>query len=223
MIEKLDSYYKNSYERICNSGSIGFVSNVIHILIERGKVKGSKLKDFKDLRIIEVGAGHGQHRPFVKNYREYIETDLRPENLPPPNKYKDKPIDCTNLPFQESEFDRLIATCLLAHLVNPEKALKEWKRVVKNDGIISIYVPCEPGIFLRLIQNIATRRKQKKLESDAYLTHYLDHRSHYPALKCFILHEFGEMNVQNKRYPFNFLTWNFNLFSIMTINVQKDR
>lgn len=110
----------------------------------------------------------------------------------------------------------------MAHLVNPEKALKEWKRVVKNHGIISIYVPCEPGIFLRLIQNITTRRKQKKLDSDAYLIHYLEHRSHYIAMKCFIYHEFGEMNVQNKRYPFNFLTWNFNLFSIMTINVQKD-
>jgi|688.fasta_scaffold310609_1 hypothetical protein len=86
MIEKLDRYYKNSYERICNSGSIGFVSSMIHILIERGRVKGSKkVKEFKDLRIIEVGAGHGQHRPYVKNYREYIETDIRPENLPPTN------------------------------------------------------------------------------------------------------------------------------------------
>jgi phosphatidylethanolamine/phosphatidyl-N-methylethanolamine N-methyltransferase len=222
MIEKLDKYYNCSYENICNTGVIGFVSNIIHILIERGRIKGSKkrVKDLKNLRIIEVGAGHGQHRPYVKNYREYIETDLRPENLPP-NKYSGLSINCTNLPFQESEFDRLIATCLLVHLPNPEEALKEWKRVVKSNGVISIYVPCEPGILLRLAQRLIIRRKQKKLNPEAKLVHYLDHRSYYLALKFFIFSEFGEKNVQNTRYPFNFLTWNFNLFSIMTINVQK--
>ena len=221
MIEKVNEYYDNTYTSICNSGYLKFISNIIHTLIERGKVKGSKLKDFKDLRIIEVGAGQRQHKKYVENYREYIETDIRPHNLPPHSKYKERSIDCSNLPFQESEFDSLIATCLIIHLANPEEALKEWKRVVKNDGIISIYVPCEPGIFLRLMQKITTRRKQLKFDSNPYLTHYLDHRSNYIALKFFILHEFGELNVQNKRYPFTFLSWNFNLFSIMTINVQK--
>ncbi len=56
MIEKLDRYYKTSYQRICNSGSIGFVSSMIDILIERGRVKGSKkVKEFKDLGLSKQG------------------------------------------------------------------------------------------------------------------------------------------------------------------------
>jgi ubiquinone/menaquinone biosynthesis C-methylase UbiE len=224
MSELLDEYYRNNYTNICNNGSIGIISRIIHLLIENSKIKGKRIKvnKLKNQKILEVGAGNGQHKPYVKNYVEYIETDLRPENLPPPkNKFNEMSIDCTNLPFQDSYFDRLIATCLLVHLNNPEKALEEWRRVVRNEGVISIYIPCEPGVLLRFFQTLTTRRKQKRFSDDPYYLHYLDHKSHYVAMKSFILHEFGKENIQNTRYPFNFLTWNFNLFAIITVLNKK--
>jgi ubiquinone/menaquinone biosynthesis C-methylase UbiE len=34
----------------------------------------------------------------------------------------------------DNAYDRLTATCLIAHLANPEQALVEWRRVVKSGG-----------------------------------------------------------------------------------------
>lgn len=88
-------------------------------------------------RIIELGAGQGFHSRFVMSqYSYYLLTDKRKRSLDKitlDSKIKSKVVNAENLSnFKDSTFDRLIATCLLAHLEKPEKALKEWKRVVKK-------------------------------------------------------------------------------------------
>jgi ubiquinone/menaquinone biosynthesis C-methylase UbiE len=215
-----DEYYKNHYRTVTDTGMIGVISRLIHIIMENQRVKGfKKIKTLKNLRTLEVGAGMGQHKRYVKNYSEYIETDIRPENLPE-GKFKQISIDCSNLPFPENSFDRLIATCLLVHLNNPEKALLEFKRVVKTGGVITLYVACEPGIFLRVMQQLTTRRIQKNTYTNPKYRHYQDHVSNYPAIKVFINHIFSGCKViRFKRYPFHFMSWNFNLFAVVTIQL----
>lgn len=47
-------------------------------------------------------------------------------------------------------------------MTNPEDQLIKWANLLKSDGIISIALPCDPGILWRLGQ-ISTMSKAKKI------------------------------------------------------------
>lgn len=128
-----DNYYKENYSKVLNEGSVGLVSALIHKLMEKPFLKTDYFH-----KILEVGAGNGQHFEAVKcGYDTYIESDIRLDNLP--RRMNDKVIrakvDAAKLEnFKTNEIDRLISTCLLVHLPNPEDALKEWRRVTRGGG-----------------------------------------------------------------------------------------
>lgn len=46
-----------------------------------------------------------------------------------------------DLPFKDGELDFIVAKHNLEHYKNPEKTLKEWKRVLKKRGKIGVIVP----------------------------------------------------------------------------------
>ena len=203
---------------------MGLVSRFLHHSLESfGYVvrRNRFLRRSDLLKILEVGAG-GQHARYLRHsFDRLIECDIRPENIP--NVADDsrivkefKTVDAHNLPYVDNCFHRLIATCLLAHLSDPEKALEEWKRVVRPGGVISICVPCEPGFLLRISQTMITRRKQKSLGYNGRLLHYREHRKHYPGMMTFIRQIYGSDAIVT-RYPFPFLSWNFNLWSIVQV------
>ena len=156
------------------------------------------------------------------SFDRLIQCDIRPENIPnvaddPRIEKEFKSVDAQSLPYGDNSHDRLIATCLLAHLSDPENALEEWKRVVRPGGAISIFVPCEPGFLLRITQMATTRRKQKSLGYNGRLLHYREHRNHYPGMMTFIKEIYGS-DARVTNYPFPFLSWNFNLWSIVQVD-----
>jgi len=71
--------------------------------------------------------------------------------------------DAVSLPFPDQCFDRVIATCLIAHLKDPEVALTEWRRVLRKGGELTMYVPCELGFSLRLFRKLFLAPKAKRL------------------------------------------------------------
>jgi phosphatidylethanolamine/phosphatidyl-N-methylethanolamine N-methyltransferase len=225
MHEMNDQYHQEAYAAICNTGVLGLVSKLVHYSIDHfGYIlRPSGLKTRRDLlSVLEVASGGGQHSEYIKHhFNSLLLTDIRPENIPDvfldPRISKEKTkINAEELPYESDLFDRLIATCVLAHLGNPETALLEWKRVVREGGVISIYVPCEPGFLLRFLQSVVTRPKQKKLGFDAFLLHYREHRNHYPGMMTLVKHVFGE-DVTTTNYPFPFLGWNFNIWTVVQI------
>lgn len=222
---KNDQYHRADYSKVCNTGAVGLVSKFLHRSLESFAPvsRQKRLLRRSDLRkILEVGAGGGQHARYVRHPFDWlIQCAIRPENIP---SVADDPrivkelmmVDAQDLPYIDNNYDRLIATCLLAHLSDPEKALEEWKRVVRPGGVISIYVPCEPGFLLRISQMMTTRRKQKRLGYNGRLLHYREHRNHYPGMMTFIRQIYGsDATVTN--YPFPFLGWNFNLWSVVQV------
>ena len=221
-------YYKNFYEKITNSGAVGVVAKVGHLTLERWpfvKPRFSKNSDL--LEVLEVGAGHGQHQMYVNhNFKNYTMTDMRPNLLlgkplqDPRIAVELDSVNAENLPYDDNSFDRLIATCLLIHLDNPEKALQEWKRVVRPGGVISIYVPCEPGLLLRILQSVTTRRKQKKAGLDAKYLHYGEHSYSYPFILTIIKKTFNK-NYSLRSFPFFFGSFDINLWSIVTVVNKK--
>jgi len=118
-------------------------------------------------RILEVGAGTGMHVRFVKHsYNEYVITDLNHTLLEKMNlngisrdKIKIKTENASKLSFPDKSFDRVIAAHVLEHLYRPHEILREWVRVLKPGGILSLVLPCDPGILWRLGRYVSARRK----------------------------------------------------------------
>jgi phosphatidylethanolamine/phosphatidyl-N-methylethanolamine N-methyltransferase len=215
-----DNWYLKNYERCYYTGKLGTIWKIVHKAME------VRYKNRTDLvRVIEVGAGHGQHLRFVKHkFLHYLATDIRPHlfvNLGD-TRIESKFADASNLSFiQNGSYDRLIATCLLAHLDKPAEALNEWKRVIRKGGVLTIYVPPEPGFLVRVIRKFFIWPKAKKLGlQNPELVAYLEHRNHYPLMKSLIKEIFSDDQVSKFRFPFRCLPWNFSVFDIYHIEKQ---
>jgi phosphatidylethanolamine/phosphatidyl-N-methylethanolamine N-methyltransferase len=216
----VDDYYENHYEKVVNSGLVGKFADHYHFQME---------KDFENKkfgRVLELGAGKGQHINFVKHeFDRYIQTDIRITNDLLSKLLTNSEwmvADAQNLVnFGDNEFERLISTCLLAHLPDPESSLKEWRRVTeKNGGVISIYVPCEPSFLLRFAQKISTRRKAEKLGVDYSSMHYREHRNHYFFLKTLIFDTFKNDNIKVISFPSRFAPFDLKLYEIYQIRLE---
>ena len=57
--------------------------------------------------------------------------------------------DATTIPLEDSSSDYVFSSHVFEHLVNPIAALKEWYRLVRNEGYIAIIIPlrhvCDAG------------------------------------------------------------------------------
>lgn len=111
--------------------------------------------------------------------------------------------DAENLPFDESQFDRVVSIALLEHLENDKKAIKEIARVTKKDGIISICVPntYERTSFLLRILN----RKNDK---------HVGHLRHYKAedlIKEFEKNNFKLLDLTYHGHTIMVLNWFINM------------
>jgi ubiquinone/menaquinone biosynthesis C-methylase UbiE len=129
-------------------------------------------------RVLEVGAGTLAHLPFVRHrFDQYIASDFDQAVLDTVGDKKVPPgvellkIDGTSLPFENSSFDRLIATHVLEHVPFPHLAIQEWVRVLKPGGVLSLILPCDPGWAWRLGRYFGPRAQAEKagLPYDYYM------------------------------------------------------
>jgi len=184
-------------------------------------------KPFKSnsgLRILELGFGEGEHIGFVKpDFEEYVATDIDLERLERvkgllPDKLSILKCDATSVPFADKSFDRVIATCLIAHLPNPEEALREWRRILKPGGQLTIYVPCEPGFSLRLFRKLFTAPKAKRLGFEGFNLYIArDHINDSFRVLNLAAEVFGSDDFKQVYRPFFFRSWYLNLFCVLQV------
>jgi phosphatidylethanolamine/phosphatidyl-N-methylethanolamine N-methyltransferase len=62
------------------------------------------------------------------------------------------------LSYANNSFDSLIATHVLEHMYQPQLVLQEWRRVLKNGGVLSILIPTDPGMAWRLGRHFWPRK-----------------------------------------------------------------
>jgi phosphatidylethanolamine/phosphatidyl-N-methylethanolamine N-methyltransferase len=216
----INEYYENDYSKVLESGAVGKVAAIYHKMLEKGHSKNWPL-------CLEIGAGNAQHFKYVKHgFDKYISSDIRLpvresiKNSDPRHEFKI--IDAEDLSSFESEsVDRLIATCVLPHLGDPEKALREWRRVVKKGGVIDVYVPCEPSLLLGLAQLMTTKKKVEKLGWNYERLQYREHRHHYPMLRMLIKEIFEKDIIQQRNFPPGIKFWQLKLFSVYRISLMK--
>jgi ubiquinone/menaquinone biosynthesis C-methylase UbiE len=107
--------------------------------IKKGNLTKELAKDFE--RILDVGCGWGRELirlksavgvdlclPFLKAARNYVCNDVVLASA-------------AFLPFKEAAFDFLIVSEVLEHLYDPEKAMGEAVRVLRNGGKIVLQTP----------------------------------------------------------------------------------
>ena len=117
-----------------------------------------KLECFKNKEkydnVLEIGAGTSSHIDYIKHgFDKYYIA----ETSEAPIKYyeNDKRInvalyDGVKLPYENNFFDRIIIFQALEHINNPENFLFEIMSKLKNDGLLSISLPTDPGLLWRL-------------------------------------------------------------------------
>ena len=216
----IQSYDKNNTEKTL----AGSFLQKSHLLLER------TLPDIDELNtVLEVGAGSGHHFPYVKKiFSKYIMTDGSSEMLAiASEKYASnissglvvlEQQDATKLSYSDSSVDRLIATHVLEHLPNPVEVLIEWNRVVRPGGIISIVLPCDPGILWRVGRHLGPRKNAQKLGIAYDYLQASEHVNSIFNLKVFIQHHFEFLT--ESWYPAKVALPDLNLFYICHIRTK---
>ncbi len=132
---------KNKYNRFALFYDL-FESPIEYFLFKKWRKK--YLKNLTG-KVLEIGIGTGKNIPYY-NYEktDLIGIDLSPGML---KKAKEKAKkynyqvtlklgNMENLPFKSNSFDYVVCTFVLCSVPNPEKAIKEMKRVIKKQGKI---------------------------------------------------------------------------------------
>lgn len=119
-------------------------------------------------KVLEVGAGTGIHIKHVRHkFDEYWMTDLNTDMLEcaanasvnRQGRIVMKRENACELSFPDATFDRLIAAHVLEHLPNPHEVLREWARVLKPGGTLTLVLPCDPGMSWRFGRSVGVRKK----------------------------------------------------------------
>jgi SAM-dependent methyltransferase len=220
--EQQDGFYDDFYAELMGTGVVSKVWRFIHLTMEK------PFKNKKETRVLEIGSGNGEHFKYTSsNIDSYFATDIRIDILRKSLGLKPNVVvemqDVCSLKYEDGFFDRVIMTCVLVHLSDPITALNEIRRVTKFGGYFSLYIPCEPGIILRGIRKISTHSKAKRLgvKNITYL-HFLEHRNYFLAMDYFVRSVFSEDLIKARYYPIPFLSWNFNLFRLYTIQIKPE-
>ena len=189
---------------------------------------GNKFQTQHD-NVLEIGAGQGEHFPFVNtNFAKYTMSDISDWGAPDISKIleTDNRVtfeiqDIQALTYPDSSFDRVITTCVIAHVDEPYESFLEVRRVTKNEGTCSFLVSADPSILLRFIRAMLTAPKMKKLGSPYLLINAISHRNSAGGIIEIAKHVFQQDEVQIKYFPFSVRSWNLSTHIIINVRVYK--
>lgn len=213
----VEEYYQSFYEQVVGEGATGimeYLSSYPHKLLEKPFPSNDKFV------MLELGCGQNEHFTFVaKDFSRYYALDLvKPRQNPTHPNYEFIEASATHIPLESSSVNRVILTCLLLHLNDPEKVLLEIKRILKSPGFISIYLPTEPSILLRLFRSISSRRHAQKLGYEGYdLFIARDHITYFSRILTLIRYHFDDFDISIRYRPFFIPFWNLNALCVIQI------
>ena len=178
-------------------------------------------------RVLEVGAGTGRHIAHVRHrFDTYLLTDRSDDMLGkvqvplrPGAIIEVRRADARQLEFADGSFDRLIAAHVLEHLERPWEVLREWHRVVRPGGVLSLLLPCDPGLGWRLGRYLSARPRFRKagFEYDYWMA-----REHINPLNNLVSLLRYYFPVRRETwYPMRVPSMDLNLFHVCHVRVEK--
>lgn len=180
-------------------------------------------------QVLEIGAGTGEHPGFVRHgFDRYVLSDADPKTLEIARgklaarygtRLEYEVQGGERLGYADDSFDRLIAVHVLEHIHRPHLALKEWARVVKPGGMLSILIPCDPGAAWRLGRRLGPRKRALAQGIDYDYVMAREHVNSSNNLIAFFRHYFSERT--EAWWPFPFPAIDLNLFFVCHAVVRK--
>jgi phosphatidylethanolamine/phosphatidyl-N-methylethanolamine N-methyltransferase len=180
-------------------------------------------------KVLEVGAGTGEHLGFLHHtFDQYVLSDLDAKALDVAKqklneKFGNKLLyeieSGGKLSYANNSFDRLIATHVLEHIYQPHLALKEWARVLKNGGVLSILIPTDPGMAWRLGRHLGPRRNALAQGISYDYVMAREHVNSCSNLIALLRHYFPERT--EAWWPFAIPSIDINLFFVCHAVVRK--
>lgn len=227
--KSIQDRYRLFYSSTQYSTKTGRATNISHEQLEAG------LETCYFANVLEVGAGSGEHLTYVSHgFDTYVVSDLfLPKLIPeakiyankigPFRKVVTKSENAEQLSFPNSSFDRVLSTCLLHHLGNPLSALEELRRVAKHGCLVSIYLPSDPGLLYRFAQRAVSTQALLEFfnKKEIAMLRAGEHRNHAGSLAGLIEGVFSNDSIKVKFYPFFGFGWNFSLFRVYSIKINK--
>lgn len=125
--------------------------------LRRAKNILDNLEILGDERVLDLGCGRGFYLKVLSSYWSDLKlygVDLNQDYLKTAKEIlKGRRVqlikaDATKLPFSDNFFDRIIASEILEHIKDDQKALSEIYRVLKPNGIVMMTVPNRNYPFL---------------------------------------------------------------------------
>lgn len=92
-------------------------------------------------RLLDVGCNSYVYEPYFKG--NYVGVDVAKALLREGNR-NGVCADCYALPFQDKSFNVVLCTEVLEHLLRRAEALKEMRRVLRDDGLLFLSAPYRP-------------------------------------------------------------------------------
>jgi ubiquinone/menaquinone biosynthesis C-methylase UbiE len=180
-------------------------------------------------KVLEIGAGTGEHLRFIHHrFDQYVLTDLDAKTLEVAKRklggeHVSKLLFETQsgeaLSYADDSFDRVIATHVLEHIYSPHVVLKEWKRVVKDGGVLSILIPTDPGVAWRLGRHFGPRKNAVLQGIDYDYVMAREHVNSCSNLIALLRHYFPER--AESWWPFPIPSVDLNLFFVCHALVRK--
>jgi len=223
----LDQYYREVYRPLLFGGGIqGCGISLFEKAVERHWQRSNPT------RILELGAGSGEHMPFVaaSGWGLYVALDLAPNRAVVPDHHRNRGRvavvqgDAQELPFGDESFDRVVSTCLLHHVVDPMAVLMEVRRVMQPGAEFSVVLPTDPGMANRLVKVLSTYPRVRRLSDlDPRLVYALEHRNHIGGLISLIKYVFARDVLRIRFGPTRLPSWNANLWVTAHVLRTHDR
>jgi len=209
-------YESGQYDSVGVSAQGGSLARVFHDRVEAGIPESASFP-----RVLEVGALSGQHLPYVKHhYDEWNLLDI----IPTDKVFDDPRVRFTQgnaeaLPFDDDTFDRVLTTCVLHHLENPHQALREMRRVTRPGGLITVFLPIDPGLGYELSHELTSVRAARKqgLLAEIRKARALGHRNHYKSLRWQVLDVFQHDEMKQTWWPLRVPVAAVNIFRTLQV------
>lgn len=220
-VSLVERFYEYHYEAVFERGGMaGRSYRATHRALEKRLPRHGG-------RILEIGAGRGQHLPFVTHdFDEYVMIDLSdaPAN---PSWNDDSRVQWIAGDIQTPRpeigtFDRIVCTCVLHHVADVAAVLRNVRTWLKPGGLFSLFLSSDPGLLNRLNRRVFVEPRARRSGFNSYrLVNAREHRNHYWSIRRELLHQFSDCDISRRYYPFGIPAAGLSLFSIWQITAPE--
>ncbi len=202
-----DHYSDRNY-----SGLSGVLFKAGHRLLEKN------LPNRKYSQVLELGAGPNSHYPYLSHdFDSFIISDFNPKNstdheviVQKDSRVRFEVLNAAKPHHPQGSFDRIIASQLLEHIPRPMEVIVEWMNLLAPGGVLSIGLPCDPGILWRFSRWCRTLNLNK---SERISYNYIMANEHINSITTLLyIADYHCKDAKHAWWPLPFATTDFNLF-----------